>query len=103
MLSFLKQAYPSPVTGKQESAHRISEVHDPVVVMYLSVMHAHCRRSDIPRALATLVEMEDTGRQASANLFVSLLEACAISRPPLPREADAVWALIQVRGGRRIS
>lgn len=92
MLSLLKRAAPSPPLTAEITAE------DPLSVMYLAVATAHCRRRDVARALAAVSEMEEeTGRPPSAKVFLSLLEACSIPRPPLVREAEAVWAQIEVR------
>lgn len=70
--------------------------------MYLGVVRAYCRRHDVARALGVVADMEGKGRLADAKVSLSLLRACAIPKPPFPREADAVWTRIEVRDGPQL-
>lgn len=43
--------------------------------------------------------MEAAGGEPSSEIFLYLLDACAIARPPLLRELETVWARIEVGAG----
>lgn len=95
VLSLLQRATTSLATASGGPA-----TEDSVGVMFRSLIVAHCRRRDVPGALAEVGEMDkktDGGRGADAKVFLLLLEACVIPRPPLLEEAEHVWAQIEVR------
>lgn len=72
---------------------------DAVGIMFSSLVRAHCRRQDVTSALAEVAEMEAAGGEPSSEIFLYLLDACAIARPPLLRELETVWARIEVGAG----
>lgn len=102
VLGLLKSATPRPLItadapgGDDDSG----AAEDAIDVMFSCVVRARCRRQDVTGALAEVAEMDETpGRPpVGAKVFKSLLEACAIPRPPLSREAEAVWVHAKVRG-----
>ncbi|CAN0164076.1 unnamed protein product, partial [Ectocarpus sp. 8 AP-2014] len=71
---------------------------DPIGIMFSRLVRAHCRRQDVTSALAEVAEMEATGREVDVEVYSDLLHGCAIARPPLLVEVEAVWAHIQERG-----
>ncbi|CAM9327755.1 unnamed protein product [Ectocarpus sp. 12 AP-2014] len=71
---------------------------DPVGIMFSRLVLAHCRRQDVTSALAEVAEMEATGREVDVEVYSDLLRGCAIARPPLLVQVEAVWAHIQERG-----
>lgn len=93
ILSLLKGSKPGLATGGDGSKTK----EDQIGIVFSRVVRAHCRRQDVSSALAEVVEMEASGREAGAEVFSDLLEACAIARPPLLREVETVWAQIEVR------
>lgn len=70
---------------------------DPIGIMFSRLVRAHCRRQDVTSALAEVAEMEATGREVDVEVYSDLLHGCAIARPPLLGEVEAVWAHIQVK------
>lgn len=75
---------------------RSQEREDAVGIMFSSLVRAHCRRQDVTSALAEVAAMEAAGGEPSPEIFLCLLDACAIARPPLLRELETVWARIEV-------
>lgn len=69
---------------------------DAVDVMFSGVVRALCRRQDVTSALAEVAEMEAAGGEPGPDIFLQLLHACAIARPPSLRELETVWARIEV-------
>ncbi len=100
MLSLLKGLKPELAAEGNDS----KAMEDAIGIMFSSVVRAHCRRQDLSSALAEVAEMESAGGEVGADIFSFLLDACAIARPPLLREVEAVWAQIEVSatvtGGR---
>lgn len=94
MLALLKDARRRQ--GGETSAHR-KKGDDPIALIYDSLIHAHCGRQDVTGALAAVMEMDDASLPADVSVFLRLLRACLSSRPPMLRQAQAVWAVIEVR------
>lgn len=104
VLSLLKSATPRPLTTADASdgGNDSGAAEDAIDVLFSCVVRAHCRRQDVSGALAEVAEMDGApGRPpVDAKVFLSLLKACAAPRPPLSREAEAVWAQAEVSGSR---
>ncbi|CAM9989759.1 unnamed protein product [Scytosiphon promiscuus] len=94
LLSLLEGPTPPLAAG----ADGPPSVDDPISILFSELIGAHCRRRDLASALSEVAGMEATGREAGASVFLDLLKACAIARPPLLREAEDVWAAIEERG-----
>lgn len=101
VLALLKTATPRPLAtaGGSGSDGDTVAAEDAIDVMFSCVVGTRCRRQDITGALAEVAEMDGTpGRPpVGAKVFLTILEACAIPRPPLSREAEAVWVHAEVR------
>ena len=92
MLSLLRGLKPGLTAG----GHDADAIEDAIAIMFSTVVRAHCRRQDLTSALAEVSEMEAAGGEVGAEIFSCLLDACAIPRPPLLREVETVWSLVEV-------
>ena len=101
VLELLKNATLTPLAAAADGVDDRGRAEEAIGVMFSCVIRARCRRQDVTGALVEVAEMDGVAGcgPADANVFLSLLEACAVPRPPLSREADAVWAQAEVRGG----
>ena len=103
VLTLLKSATAGSLTTADDSCGDSNSViaKDAIDVMFYCVIRTRCRRQDITGALAEIAEMDGTpGRPpVDAKVFLSLLEACAVARPPLLLEVEAVWVHAKVRDG----
>lgn len=95
LLSLLKGSKPELAVGGSSS----QTTEEAIGLLFSSVVRAHCRRQDVTSALAEVAEMEAAGGKPSPEVFLYLLDACAIARPPLLRELETVWARIEVSAG----
>eukprot|EP00752_Nemacystus_decipiens_P011279 g10023.t1 len=94
LLSLLKGSKPELTVGEAGS----QTTEDAVGIMFSSLVRAHCRRQDVTSALTEVEDMVAAGGRPSSEIFFCLLDACAIARPPLLRELEAVWARIEEEG-----
>eukprot|EP00903_Cladosiphon_okamuranus_P007042 g6846.t1 len=94
LLSLLKGSKPELTVGGSDS----HTTQDAVGIMFSSLVRAHCRRQDVTSALAEVAEMEAAGGEPSSEIFLCLLDACAIARPPLLQELETVWARVEEQG-----
>lgn len=95
LLSLLKGSKPGLAVGGAGS----ETTEHATGILFSRLVRAHCRRQDVTSALAEVAEMEAAGGEPSPEMFSYLLDACAIARPPLLREMEAVWARVEVSAG----